>query len=143
SYSYVAVDVTQNGPPAATEPFLFLADNIAVAPNLPFYLELLSEGASGTYSVEGLPPGLSVDATRGEIYGRYNSDANATIKVKYTNAYGTATQTVRLVADPDAPLPRPLDLLAGASGTSVSFSAAADGATSYVATGLPAGLQIN
>lgn len=143
SFSYVAVNVTQNGPEAPTKPFLFLADNVAVAPNLPFFLELLSEGAPGTYSVEGLPPGLSLDPTQGEIYGRYNSDANATIKVTYTNSYGTATQSVRLVVDPEAPLPRSLDLLARTSGTSVSFSAAADGATSYSATGLPAGLQID
>ena len=121
-----------------------------------------------TYSATGLPAGLSIDPTTGQITGTLDHDASknapvtsgsgatldGTYKVTVTandGQGGTATQTFTLDATNEAPMvTNPTPAQTGVDGARVSLdTASAFGETNvgdtltYAATGLPKGLSID
>jgi subtilisin-like proprotein convertase family protein len=57
---------------------------------------IMASNAPATYTAEGLPPGLTLDATTGLLYGSVASPGSYQITLHVTNAFGTTTQVITL-----------------------------------------------
>ncbi len=97
----------------------------------------------------GLPPGLSVNTATGAITGTPTQLGNFPVVVSATNRAGTgsAVVTVTITSTPPPPTSLPFfegeDMAVGFVGLPLSYSLYGFYATSYAATGLPAGLSLN
>lgn len=102
--------------------------------------------APRTFSATGLPAGLSVNATNGNISGIPAVSATPgsyPITLTATNASGFDSKTLTLTLQAPVPVIQSPAAAAGVAGTSFTYTAQATNATSYSATGLPAGLSVN
>lgn len=57
---------------------------------------ITASNAPATYAAEGLPPGLTLDATTGLLYGSVTAPGAYQITLHVTNAFGTTTQVITL-----------------------------------------------
>ena len=158
-----------DNPPTAGAPVAATtgADGQAIAPIDTASHFVNPNGQPLTYSVTGLPAGLSIDPTTGQITGTLDHDASknapttsgsgATLDGTYTVTVtatdgqgGTATQTFTFDAKNSAPvIGTATATQQGADGQAVSvdasqaFSDPNTDALTYAATGLPKGLAID
>lgn len=99
----------------------------------PFSYNIIASANPSAYSANGLPAGLSLDATTGVISGTATELGQSEVTITATNASGTDTATLILkVINSDAPA-APSNLLANIVNTtqiSLSWAASAN-ATSY------------
>jgi autotransporter-associated beta strand protein/predicted outer membrane repeat protein len=102
---------------------------------------------AATFSATGLPAGLAIDASTGEISGTTTVSGPATVVVTATNSVGAATQTLTLNVTTTAVAPTitTTSLPGGLVGATYTVTITATGAPAptFAATGLPAGLSIN
>jgi hypothetical protein len=110
-----------------------------------FYSALAAENAVN-FSIDTLPPGLSLDPATGEITGTPTVGGRYTVKATTTNTGGANTCDLifDIAATPGVPA-FSSDLAArGYVGTSFYyFASASNQPTRYEADGLPPGLAIN
>ena len=116
-----------------------------------------SSSFSQTYAASGLPPGLTLGGSFGDTIsgtpttaGTYpvNLTVNFSVGGGLPATRATAVLTIRVLSTPPAPTNAPLITSIasslGTTGTSFSYSIAADASpTGYSASGLPAGLSVN
>jgi regulation of enolase protein 1 (concanavalin A-like superfamily) len=100
-----------------------------------------------SYGATGLPAGLSVNTTSGVISGTPTASGSFTVTLSATNASGSGTKQLSVVINPNNP-PAPVisntSLPAGTVNSAYNTSiSATNNPTSYNATGLPAGLNVN
>ena len=107
-----------------------------------FAYQITASNSATSYGATGLPPGLQLDATTGLISGSCPTSGTFPVDVTAEGASGTARGRVQIVI---TPLP-----ITSASFTQIligeSFSyqiLAGNNPTSYEATGMPAGLQLD
>lgn len=113
----------------------------------PFNFAITASGSPTSYSASPLPAGLSINTATGVITGTPTTVGTTSVLLGATSAIGTgnATLTITVAAAGAAPIitNNPLTA-AGTVGSAFSFTITASGIpTSFAATPLPAGLNLN
>jgi hypothetical protein len=100
-----------------------------------------------SFNATGLPAGLSVTPSTGQIFGVPSISGTFTISLSATNTGGTGIATLLLTVSPAAPPPPVITSPPSAAGTvGAAFMytiTATNSPTSFQATGLPGGLALN
>ena len=110
-----------------------------------FLLNASFAGAPASYIASGLPPGLSINPSTGEISGTPTAPGTYIVPITASNSLGTATATLT-IAIPAPPAPAITSSLAGSGfvGAAYRYTITASNAPgSFNATGLPPGLVVN
>ncbi|MCX6852743.1 MAG: S8 family serine peptidase [Verrucomicrobia bacterium] len=71
-------------------------DTVVAYEGVYFRQTILASNAPATYASEGLPGGLTLDATTGLLYGSVTTPGTYQITVHATNSFGTTTKTITL-----------------------------------------------
>jgi DNA/RNA endonuclease G (NUC1) len=111
-----------------------------------FTYQIQANNSPTSYAASGLPEGVSVNTTTGVISGTPTTPGSYTVGLTASNAGGdgTATLTINVQANPNAPVITSNLLATGQIETPFSYQiVASNSATSYTAANLPAGLSIN
>ena len=109
-----------------------------------FSYQITASGTPTSYSATGLPAGLTVNTATGLISGTPTTAATTAVTVGAINGGGTGTKALTITVTVAAPVVSSAATASGKIGTAFSYQiTATGGATSYSATGLPAGLTIN
>lgn len=111
---------------------------------LPFSYTIVAPGAT-TFNATGLPPGLTVNMTNGQISGTPTSTGAFGVTVAAANSYGTDTRVLTLNIAPAAP-PVITSALTATASANTSFTytiTSTNNPTTFNAVGLPTGLTVN
>ena len=111
-----------------------------------FSYQITASGSPTSYGATGLPAGLNINTGTGAITGTPTVAGPSSVTVSATNSAGTGSATLAITINSSASAPVISSSLAatGTVGTAFSYQIAASGSpTSFGATGLPAGLNIN
>jgi len=111
-----------------------------------FTYQIQANNNPTSYGASGLPEGLSVNTTTGVVSGTPTTPGSYTVGLTASNATGdgTATLTINVQANPNAPVITSNLLATGQIETPFSYQiVASNSPTSYTAANLPAGLSIN
>jgi len=109
-----------------------------------FSYQITASGTPTSYSATGLPAGLTVNTATGLISGTPTTAATTAVTVGAINGGGTGTKALTITVTVAAPVVSSAATASGKIGTAFSYQiTATGGATSYSATGLPAGLTVN
>ena len=152
-YSYINLIATNAGGSAKkslaltvtpTLPLITSAESATGTVGSAFIYKIVATGFARTYGATGLPSGLSVNATSGDISGVPAVAGNTTVVLSASNDTGTATKTIVLTIMPLSPVISNSESASGNVGVPFSYQiVASHSPTSYSATGLPRGLMIN
>ena len=129
-------------PPA---PAIMSAVSANATVGVSFTYQIVASNNPTSYTVSGLPAGLTLNATSGLISGTPTAIGNSTVTLSATNAGGTGNATLALRVVLPAPPAITSALTANATlGTAFSYQIkASNNAKSYSASGLAAGLALN
>lgn len=132
------------GAPIVTSPTSSFSGTVGT----PISITPTATGTVASWSATGLPSGLSIDPSTGEISGIPTSPVTTTVTLTATNEQGTSSPyqfTINISPESgSAPVITSSDTLNGQQGTNFSFQITASGSpTSYTASGLPIYLSIN
>jgi hypothetical protein len=111
-----------------------------------FSYQITASGSPTSYNATGLPAGLSINTGSGLISGTPTVAGNSSATISAINGSGTGQATLALTINAATPAPviTSATTAAGTVNQSFSYQITASGSpTSYNATGLPAGLNIN
>ncbi len=113
----------------------------------PFSFTITASGLPTSYAASGLPPGLSIVAATGVITGIPTTAGVFATQLSASNSTGVGSVAIRITVAPKAIAPiiaNDTVSAAGSAGFPFNYTVVASGLpTSYSATGLPVGLQIN
>jgi hypothetical protein len=139
----VAMDVA-DGLAAAT-PVISSSTTASGVTNTAFSYTITATNTPTSYNATNLPGGLSVNTSTGIISGTPTTTGTTTVALSATNAGGTGTQNLTItITAPAKPTITSSTTVTGVVSAAFSYTiTASGGATSYNATGLPAGLSIN
>ena len=97
-----------------------------------------------SFNASNLPSGLSINTSSGVISGHPASQGSPTIGLSATNSGGTGTKNLALTIKPAAPTISSPTTATGTVNVPFNYTITTyNSATSYNATGLPAGLSVN
>jgi len=111
-----------------------------------FSYQITASGSPTSYGATGLPAGLNINTGSGAITGTPTVSGTFNVTLSATNSAGTGSATLAITINSSASAPVISSSLTatGTVGTAFSYQIAASGSpTSFGATGLPAGLNIN
>lgn len=109
----------------------------------PFSYQIVATDSPTSYAATNLHPGLTIDPATGLISGSPTVSGNRNVAISASNALGVDTQTLALFIG-TSPVINPPTAASAYVNAAVSWQVSAAGpATSYSATGLPAGFSIN
>ena len=81
--------------PTTTAPVI-TTDTLDAYEGVYFRQNIIASNAPSTYTADGLPDGLTLDATTGLLYGSVATPGTYQIMVYATNTFGTTTQAITL-----------------------------------------------
>ena len=111
-----------------------------------FTYQINASNSPDSYAANGLPEGLTLNTATGLISGTPTTPGAYTVGLTASNegGDGTATLTINVQSNPNAPSITSDLIASGQINTAFSYQiTAANTPTSYTAAGLPAGLTIN
>ncbi len=132
--------------PAPLPPVISSALTASGAIGSVFSYQITASGNPTSYGAVGLPAGLTNNATTGAISGTPTVAGTFNVTISATNAAGSGSATLALTVASSTPVPviSSATTTNGTVGAAFSYSITASGSpTSYGATGLPAGLNVN
>ncbi|HSH95701.1 MAG TPA: putative Ig domain-containing protein, partial [Roseimicrobium sp.] len=126
-------------PPVITSPL-----TASTTVSTTFSYTIAGTNSPTSYTVTGLPPGLSYNSSTGVISGTPLTPGTINVTIGATNSGGTGNATLVLTVAPTAPIiTSPLAVTAGVN-TPFSYTIRATNTpTSFTASGLPSGLTFN
>ena len=134
----LTIDVTL-GPPIINST---LTANGAVAQA--FSYQITATQSPTSFNATGLPAGLAVNTGTGVISGAPAASGTFNVTISATNATGTGSATLVINVALFAPVVNSAPTANGQTGVAFTYQiTAANGPTSYNATGLPPGLSVN
>ena len=142
--------IEQNMPPVfvATQPPVInslLTAGGTVGTPITTYMIAATNSPTG-FNATGLPPGLSVDTSNGQITGTPTTTAGSpfSVTISATNAGGTGTATLVFTINPAAPVINSTLTASGTQGTITTYTiSATNNPSSFDATNLPPGLSVD
>jgi len=152
--SFVASITASNGSGFDTKPATFqinLGPPVITSPNtaggavaIPFSYTVQATNPPNTYGVSGLPATLTIDPVTGLISGTPTVTGVYNATITATNSNTTASQPLTVTIAVGAPVITSPAAASGTTGNAFAYQiTATNGATSYSASGLPAGLVID
>jgi sugar lactone lactonase YvrE len=143
SIEYLSITVG----PAAAAPVVSSAAMAQAQVGAAFSYAITATNGPTSYQVVNPPPWMTGNTQTGALGGIPTEPGEATIQVEALNASGTSaaqTLTISVAAVAGTPVVTSAQSLSGEVGASLSYQITATGSpTSYVATGLPAGLSLD
>jgi len=146
-------DANGNTSPFKTlaSPLITTTGSAAGVINTTFSFAITATNSPQSYSATGLPAGLSVNTTTGVISGQPTTEGVSSVALTAANATGTGTATLLITVtatavtpEGSAPVITSAATATGVVNTNFSYQiTAGSGISTYNATGLPSGLQIN
>jgi len=139
----LALTLTINPQPAPTINSTLSA---SAAVNAPFQYLITASSSPSSFGATGLPAGLSLDSATGVISGTATTTGSYTVEISASNAGGAGTASLALTVNPDpnAPVISGPFTVTAALGVAFSYQITASNTpTTYLASGLPAGLSID
>lgn len=135
-------------PPVVITPFVTSAGTAPATVGVPFVTYMISATGSPTsYAATGLPAGLTVNSFTGAISGTPTAAGTSIVSLAATNRAGTGFSSLVITVAPPAAAPiitSPLAAIGTVGQPFVTYLIAATGTPStYMATGLPAGLALD
>ena len=110
----------------------------------PFTYSISASNTPTSYNATNLPAGLSINTSTGAISGTPAGQGTSNVTISATNGIGTGNSQLVITINPAAPLISSTLSTAGIVGTAFSYTIVGSSSpTSYTATNLPAGLNIN
>jgi photosystem II stability/assembly factor-like uncharacterized protein len=109
-----------------------------------FSYQIEATNSPTSYNASGLPTGLNVNTASGLISGTPTSTGNFNVGLSATNNGGTGTATLVLTVNPPVPVITSVLSATATKGQAFSYQIeATNSPTSYNASGLPTGLNVN
>jgi len=109
-----------------------------------FSYTITATNSPTSFNATGLPAGLNINTVTGIISGTVTTIGTYSVTISATNGYGTTNQTLVIHINPLAPVITSPATANATTGTAFSYSiTATNNPTSFNATGLTAGLNIN
>lgn len=127
-----------------TAPVIASALNAFGHVGIPFSYTIVAPGAT-TFNATGLPPGLTVNLSNGQISGAPTSAGTFGVTIAAANLFGTDTRVLTLNIAPAVP-PVITSALTATASANTAFTytiTSTNNPTSFNAVGLPAGLNVN
>jgi subtilase family serine protease len=133
------VTLTVSAPPSITSGLTATATN-----GVGFNYQIVASNSPTGYGASGLPGGLSVNGATGLISGNTTATGTYNVGLSAANASGTGTATLTLTVLPAAPVITSALTATTTVGMGFDYQiTASNGAVSYSASGLPAGLSVD
>ena len=106
--------------------------------------QITASNSPTSYNATGLPAGLSVNTGSGLISGTPTATGTTSATISAINASGTGSATLVITVLPTPPAITSALTSTGTNGSAFSYQiAGSNSPTSFNATGLPAGLNVN
>ena len=125
-------------------PVISSATTATTIQNAPFTYTIAASNTPTSFSANGLPSGLLLNASTGVISGTVATVGTTNIVIGATNAGGTDTATLALTVNPPAPVINSALTATATAGVNFNYQiTASNSPASFSATNLPAGLTID
>jgi PKD repeat protein len=125
-------------------PAITSASSVTGAVGQTFDFQITASNSPTSYSATGLPPGLTIDPVAGGISGMPTVGGSWTATVIATNASGSGSSPLIFTISSSPPVITSSTTAAGQVGQAFSYQIlATNNPTTYAATGLPSGVNID
>ena len=145
TYGYLNAMSISIIPSSTTIPWITSALTATASGGSFFSYQITADGSPTSFDASGLPAGLEIDPTTGQITGIPTAAAGPySVTLSASNANGTGTATLNLTVTAPIPVITSSSTASGVAGFPFQYQIVADNSpTSHSAANLPAGLSLD